>query len=241
MSVTAMAWAWRQRVSSTEKLILLALADHADDAGFCWPGQAGVGEKCGLARETVNRSLKRLEEAGLATGELRCDSAGRTLGKSYRLKVGGPVTDGHRVCDAGSQVGVTEAHTESSSEETSREPSEEDHAPSASRASEPVPAQWPDDGFYLRDFIRQEQTLYPAVMLDDPSWWLEVHQACNGLPLPWLRVEFAKMGVWLMNNPGHRKRTQRGIRRFVSGWLIRGYERKGRESNGQVFHQQFRH
>ena len=71
MSVTAMAWAWKQDVGGSDKLVLLALADHADDEGVCWPGKRGVAEKCGLARSTVIAVIKRLEQAGLLTRQER--------------------------------------------------------------------------------------------------------------------------------------------------------------------------
>jgi len=38
MSVEAMAWAFRQKLEDSQiKLILLALCDHCDDDGMCWP------------------------------------------------------------------------------------------------------------------------------------------------------------------------------------------------------------
>ncbi|MGB5741636.1 MAG: helix-turn-helix domain-containing protein, partial [Sedimenticolaceae bacterium] len=32
-----MNWAWRQTLTPTLKLVLMALADSADDQGVCWP------------------------------------------------------------------------------------------------------------------------------------------------------------------------------------------------------------
>ncbi len=37
MSVAATQWAWRQALKPAAKLVLLALADRANDAGECWP------------------------------------------------------------------------------------------------------------------------------------------------------------------------------------------------------------
>jgi hypothetical protein len=61
MSNCALSWAWAQSVSSTEKLVLLCLADHADQAGRCWPSLTRIQERTGLARSTVAKVLDQLE------------------------------------------------------------------------------------------------------------------------------------------------------------------------------------
>lgn len=61
-----MSWAWEQEgISAPAKLVLLALADHADDSGKCWPGTRLVAEKCGISRSTLGRHLVTLKERGL--------------------------------------------------------------------------------------------------------------------------------------------------------------------------------
>lgn len=137
MSVQAMAWAWGCRVPATAKFVLIALADHADHQGVCWPGQDGIAEKTGYSRETVNRAIKQLEEAGLLGIKHRFDGDGRQMANYYvlavdgagRVKQGGGVTDDHTRCDGRSQGSVTEDHTsdsyqnqEPSQKEPSREP-----------------------------------------------------------------------------------------------------------------------
>jgi len=42
-----MNWAWRQGLPPTPKLVLMALADAADDHGVCWPSVTT------LARDTL--------------------------------------------------------------------------------------------------------------------------------------------------------------------------------------------
>jgi helix-turn-helix protein len=70
VSIAALHWAWRQKLAPVEKLVLLALADHADDEGMCWPGQRGVADKCGLSRQTVAETIARLHRLGLMTGDI---------------------------------------------------------------------------------------------------------------------------------------------------------------------------
>lgn len=46
----------------TERLMLLALADNADEAGVCWPGVETLRRKCGLqTRRAAERALRRVE------------------------------------------------------------------------------------------------------------------------------------------------------------------------------------
>ena len=66
MSIRVLASAWRTRCAShTQKLILLNLADHANDCGVCWPSTKRIAEQCGLSRQTVISQLKGMEAAGL--------------------------------------------------------------------------------------------------------------------------------------------------------------------------------
>jgi len=45
-------------------LLLLALADHAADDGFCWPGYKTLAQKIRMTERSVARKVQALEEAG---------------------------------------------------------------------------------------------------------------------------------------------------------------------------------
>ncbi|MDP2953715.1 MAG: helix-turn-helix domain-containing protein [Chloroflexota bacterium] len=47
------------------KIILMALADHADDDGVCWPGMKGVAAKCGIHHRNAQRHVSKLISLGL--------------------------------------------------------------------------------------------------------------------------------------------------------------------------------
>lgn len=53
------------------KLLLLVLADHADDYGRCWPSRNRVAEKAGVTGRTVTRMLEGLAAAGFLEVENR--------------------------------------------------------------------------------------------------------------------------------------------------------------------------
>lgn len=92
------AWAWQQPVDdSTRKLVLVKLADSANDEGVCSPTQDRLAVECGVSERTVRRHLKRLGDDGLIVAtSRRCDEVGRRRREnSYRLVHRTPVTTGH--------------------------------------------------------------------------------------------------------------------------------------------------
>jgi hypothetical protein len=50
--------------SSTDKLVLLVLADHANEFGQCHPGIALLSQEADLTPRAINKSLNRLKAAG---------------------------------------------------------------------------------------------------------------------------------------------------------------------------------
>jgi DNA-binding transcriptional ArsR family regulator len=61
-----MTWAVGQRTGSpARKAVLMNLADRADGAWLCWPGQKLIAKDTELGERTVRRALDDLEKAGL--------------------------------------------------------------------------------------------------------------------------------------------------------------------------------
>ena len=63
-----MNWVWNLDntiVSSVYKVTLLALADHCDDSGVCYPSIKRLAEKTGLSRSTINSHIKKLQVSGV--------------------------------------------------------------------------------------------------------------------------------------------------------------------------------
>lgn len=82
MSIQAIAWAFAQAIPPSAKLVLLALADHADSDGHCWPGFERLAEMTGLHRATIVRCLDKLEEHELIARVRRPNKS-----NTYRLSV----------------------------------------------------------------------------------------------------------------------------------------------------------
>ena len=67
MSIAAINWALNEVVDirSTEKSILIALADRADENGECFPSYDDICRRSCATRNSVSTALKRFEEIGL--------------------------------------------------------------------------------------------------------------------------------------------------------------------------------
>lgn len=66
-----MALVWELELPDSEKLVLLALADAANDEGVCWPSMATLARKCTKSDRTVQTSIKKLIAAGHLTQDIR--------------------------------------------------------------------------------------------------------------------------------------------------------------------------
>ena len=76
MSVKAMTWVWTLKgIPAPTRLVLLALADWADDEGVAFPAVATVADKCELSIRTVQRHLRAAEQYGLLTTTQRSSSS----------------------------------------------------------------------------------------------------------------------------------------------------------------------
>jgi hypothetical protein len=86
MSWQAIAWSIRQATGSARrKLLLLALANYADENGVCWPSQETLGRDTEQSLDTVQRQLAALEKLKLLTRERMPKRRGQWQGHRYKL------------------------------------------------------------------------------------------------------------------------------------------------------------
>jgi hypothetical protein len=69
MSIKLMQLVWDADVPQSRKLVLLSLADQANDAGECYPSISTIERRCSMGRRTVFSALADLEEAGFLSRE----------------------------------------------------------------------------------------------------------------------------------------------------------------------------
>lgn len=68
MSMSWMVKAFNLKVgSSARKLVLIKLADNANDAGVCWPSYQHIADQCELSRRTAIAHINALEAMGLVS------------------------------------------------------------------------------------------------------------------------------------------------------------------------------
>ena len=67
MSIKLMSEIWDNQdpqLTGSKLVIMLCLADHANDNGECWPSIARIAERARIAPANVTRHIKELEAAG---------------------------------------------------------------------------------------------------------------------------------------------------------------------------------
>jgi hypothetical protein len=88
MSIEIMSMVWKTDVGpATHRLVLLALADAANDEGVCWPSMAVVAMKAGCGLSTARKAVAELEADNLLIRQLRPVSGKRNQSNVYQLNV----------------------------------------------------------------------------------------------------------------------------------------------------------
>ncbi|MCX5620108.1 hypothetical protein [Bombella pollinis] len=79
--ISPTAWAWSRPVDPLSRLVLLALADEADELGLIWDSPYRVlAKKTGLCRDTISKRIRLLGDDGYLM---------HAPGGTYRLMIPG--------------------------------------------------------------------------------------------------------------------------------------------------------
>lgn len=101
-----MVKAMKTRVGNPlRKLVLIKLADNANDMGECWPSYQHIADQCEIDRSTVRRHIKNLEEQRLLRIENRDGPKGNSS-NLYFLTLGGVGTNSTPVGPKSTGVGT---------------------------------------------------------------------------------------------------------------------------------------
>lgn len=102
MSIKIMSWVWENSTTKgSHRLVLLALADSANDDGVCWPGMNSISKKANLARRYIVDILGSLEKDG------RIQVQRRREGKKNRSNIYQVITGVVNSASLGSEEGFT--------------------------------------------------------------------------------------------------------------------------------------
>lgn len=63
----------------TERLVMLALADHADDGGRCYPSNARLCGRTGLSERAVRQNIRALQSSGFLTVHIGVGQGGANV------------------------------------------------------------------------------------------------------------------------------------------------------------------
>jgi hypothetical protein len=81
-----MNWVWNHSSSKgSERLVLLAIADCANDEGVSWPSIATIAKKCHLSRRYVIDILAKLEKSGELSIIQRKESPTKNQSNLYKI------------------------------------------------------------------------------------------------------------------------------------------------------------
>lgn len=82
MSRVANDWVWKQNIKpATHKLILLAMADRADEYHCCYPSIARLERDTGLDRKTIQKGISNMIACGLLS------DTGKRVGSTNKVRV----------------------------------------------------------------------------------------------------------------------------------------------------------
>ncbi len=130
MSVEAMAWAFQVPLKPCPKSVLVALANRADEDGYCWPGIGDLQLRTGWGVRSIQTALHELEGAGLLRISPRFLATGTQTSNLYQLVLT-PISCGEGAGGAGGRVQVVRGEgaggaPKSSSEQSSEQSREQD-------------------------------------------------------------------------------------------------------------------
>ncbi len=204
MSIRVSSLVWESsRQKSGNLLVLLAIADHADEQGVAWPGLALLARKTRLSERHVRRCLNALATADELDILPDASPAGGPL---YRIRIADlPAKTRTAAPEKGTQVsapgdaGVIPSIRESSKEPSKQTDSHQDSAPFIKIHSRPEL----DD--VLR-FVSQKKDLDGAVA---EIWWHEC-EACGWVDsharpiVNWQSAFVAYSRKWAVNAVTHK-------------------------------------
>lgn len=213
MSVRLMTEVWAVSLPDSEKLVLLALADCANDEGLCWPSMATLARKCSKSDRTVQASIKRL----VASGHM---SRSEVPGKGCRYIIHPTTETASPPKPLRPEVPSPPKGTTQTPEAASDKPSrtinpQEASPPSVKRKREPKPKphRLPDDwkptrfaeGTVAREIVdRRGQEWARATLELFRNWAANAdHKPGKGLKLNW-QLAFANWIIEQDNRDGNR-------------------------------------
>lgn len=223
MSMMLMAQAFGAEVgNSGKKLVLLKLADNANDKGECWPSYQHVADQCEISRRSAMRYIDQLIEDGWIEKQSRKGPKGNST-NVYIVTLAGK-----KPTEKGSDTQSPDGDTGSLGGDSLSLGGGDTVSPGISHSFESVsePVSEPLGSASADDSPRGE--VAEVLRLDfptkcgkgyklSPAFVAELISAYPGLDVA---QELQRARLWLIANPAKRK-TVRGMSKFLNGWMGR--------------------
>lgn len=222
MSTMIMTQCWPLRMPPSPKAVLISLADNANDQGHCWPSLETISERTCLSRRAVIDAIKWLESAGALIADR---SNGRhttyqlTPAKFVPSNEGSKRTENRRTsADAAPHPCKCRTQPVQMPHTNRQEPSL-NHQRTVNFCAEPETGIDAEASLPIALLPLNDGKEF-AVTAADVREWQEAFPAVDVI------AELRRARVWCKDNPTKRK-TAKGIRRFVTGWLSKEQDRGG--------------
>ncbi len=223
MSIALMSAAFVAPINATQKLVLLALCDCANDQGECYPSVQKLLEKTSLKERAVQAAMAALEAAGYMRREFR---NGRST--VYWMTPKPPHDVHHRTTCTPAPHAPTHAphaphpphhvhptpapHAPITVTESSIEPSL-----NRKRVSPPTPP--PDFNGENADVLNGHSVVCIAAAWELPEAWGNDAEALGWKPAEVLREAERFRQYWVVGRGQGKRRTVKGWRQSWSNWL----------------------
>lgn len=193
-------WEWSQAEGAV-LLVALALADHADDDGYCYPGVERIAKKCRISARSVQRHIAALcdmKELEVALGKGVTVQGGST--NRYRLTVNNRE---HQRTPPNDRDDVSGDRLTPGDNSTGKVVT--DLFESGDKAVSPKPLGKPS--------VESSRASIKSKRLSDDEFLQSIkdNPAFKGIDID---RELLKMDAWLITKPGRKK-----TRAFIVNWL----------------------
>lgn len=214
---------------SGKKLVLLKLADNANDKGECWPSYQHVADQCEISRRSAMRYIDQLIEDGWIEKQSRKGPKGNST-NVYIVTLAGkkPAEKGSDSQSPDSDTGSLGGDSLSLGSDSQSPGGGDTQSPGISHSFESVsePVSEPLGSASADDSPRGE--ISEALKLEfptkcgkgyklSPAFAAEIIAAYPSLDVA---QELQRARLWLISNPSKRK-TVRGMSKFLNGWMGR--------------------
>lgn len=154
------------------------------------------------------------------------------LNIAEKRKMSQDVVNSRNVSQDVVNVAHTDTHTDTDTDTKKKKKENTYSVEVEKKHSTSTATEWPENDLIaknLKDFLLKQtyfKDKYQQQLLHY-EWWDNLSTVINGIDIKWIDIEFAKMRKWIIDNP-KRTPTVKGFRKFVGGWLERGYEKERR-------------